>query len=196
MYHSACACITLHPFAAVALDGAGAILAANPQMQSFIASRADLFRSSTGRLEVADAAAQKKLAAALADLAPGGRRTIPFASPTASSGTNWLVVERLPDVEPPASSSEEAAPLFRVSFRSREGLADLVEPERLMADLDLTRVEATITAALVEGLSPAECAGRLGTQLSTIRWHLTNIRRKLGCSSQRDIVRTVLLISM
>jgi DNA-binding NarL/FixJ family response regulator len=54
---------------------------------------------------------------------------------------------------------------------------------------DLTQRESTILGALARGLSNAEIAKELWVTEQTVKFHLTNIYRKLGARSRTDAVR-------
>jgi NarL family two-component system response regulator LiaR len=71
-----------------------------------------------------------------------------------------------------------------------EAVQALVQPATPAADLgrDLTPRERDVLALLVEGLTNAEIAGRLGVSRSTVKVHVSNILSKLGVSSRGEAI--------
>jgi NarL family two-component system response regulator LiaR len=61
--------------------------------------------------------------------------------------------------------------------------SDVLEPS---ASYDLTPRERDVLALLVEGLTNAEIAGRLGISRSTVKVHVSNTLSKLGVSSRGE----------
>jgi len=61
--------------------------------------------------------------------------------------------------------------------------------EAAHADLDLTPRETEILLSLVDGHSNKAIAGQFWLSEQTIKYHLTNIYRKLGVSSRTEAVR-------
>ena len=55
----------------------------------------------------------------------------------------------------------------------------------------LTRREREVVDLVVDGLTNPEIAGRLFVSQKTVETHMTNILRKLGISSRREIARPV-----
>ena len=64
--------------------------------------------------------------------------------------------------------------------------------EDIRAVLGLSPREADVALGLAEGHSPEELAKNLRVTVDTVRWHLKNIYYHVGCSSQSELVRTVL----
>lgn len=189
-------CLGLQPFAAAVIGPGCAIEASNAQAVDLWSRRSDLFGVADGRLALADATAQQKLTDSLQAAHVPPRQVIRCADP-ASGRLHWLVVSALPaDPVGPASATPLSADRrFIVSFRLSDEMSVLFDPDRLMVDLGLTRSEARVAAARAEGLSVGDYAESTGASVRTVRWHLENARDKLGCASQSDLVRTVLLVS-
>ena len=66
-----------------------------------------------------------------------------------------------------------------------------IDPELVMATLDLTPAESQVAAMLAEGRTPREIAAATGRRESTIRWHTQKIFVKHGISRQVELVRLV-----
>ena len=66
-----------------------------------------------------------------------------------------------------------------------------IDPELVMATLDLTPAESQVAAMLAEGKTPREIAAATGRRESTIRWHTQKIFVKHGISRQVELVRLV-----
>jgi DNA-binding NarL/FixJ family response regulator len=62
-------------------------------------------------------------------------------------------------------------------------------PTAEVVDLGLTQREGDILKALADGLSNKQIAGHFWLSEQTIKFHLTNIYRKLGVSSRTEAVR-------
>ena len=69
-----------------------------------------------------------------------------------------------------------------------------IDPHFVAECLGLTPKEGRIAAALAEGRTVRDIAETRGREVSTIRWHLREINRKLKISRQADLVRLVLLL--
>ena len=70
-----------------------------------------------------------------------------------------------------------------------------VDPTVIAAVLGLTPAESDVAVALADGRTIREIAMMTGRGETTIRWHLKQIRGKLGVSRQLDIARLVLSLS-
>jgi len=68
-------------------------------------------------------------------------------------------------------------------------VSDRPQVEELHADWDLTSRETEILLALAEGRSNKEIAGQFCLSEQTIKYHLTNIYRKLKVGSRTEAVR-------
>ena len=66
-----------------------------------------------------------------------------------------------------------------------------IDPELVMATLDLTPAESQVAAMLAEGRTPRDIATATGRRESTIRWHVQKIFVKHGISRQAELVRLV-----
>ena len=62
----------------------------------------------------------------------------------------------------------------------------------MQAVFDLTPTESLMATMLAAGLRPSEIAARTGRREGTVRWHISQIFRKQGISSQVDLTRRVL----
>jgi DNA-binding CsgD family transcriptional regulator len=191
--------LELHPFAAIKIDRRRCILKANTKAKGLWPRRSDLFHVNQGRVDLVEHDAQRLFSQRLAATSTGAGQFAIGIADTLKDAMHWLVVRPFPIDRATTSSASPHTPdepTFLVSFRLADDFARLIDPERLMTDLGLTRTEAKVSAALAEGCSVRDFADREGAQTTTVRWHLENARRKLGCASQRDLVRTILLVSM
>lgn len=145
-------CLGLQPFAAAVIGPGCAIEASNAQAVDLWSRRSDLFGVADGRLALADATAQQKLTDSLQAAHVPPRQVIRCADP-ASGRLHWLVVSVLPadPVGPASATPSPADRRFLVSFRLSDEISVLLDPDRLMVDLGLTRSEARIAAARAEG---------------------------------------------
>lgn len=63
--------------------------------------------------------------------------------------------------------------------------------ERLRARFGFTKTEAEVAVALVEGLSYAEIAKRLGTSYHTVHTHIKAIHTKAGVATTGQLAALV-----
>ena len=69
-----------------------------------------------------------------------------------------------------------------------------IDPRFVAARLGLTRVQSEVAVLLAEGHSVRDIAAAIRSQLTTVRWHLKMINRKLNIQRQTQLVRLVLLL--
>jgi DNA-binding CsgD family transcriptional regulator len=62
---------------------------------------------------------------------------------------------------------------------------------RIASTLRLTRAEAGLAAALVEGLSLHDYAEREDLKITTVRWHLRNIFERTGARNQQEVISMI-----
>jgi NarL family two-component system response regulator LiaR len=92
-------------------------------------------------------------------------------------------------------SGQDLVEAIRAAHEGRSTLAPeavqaLIRPATQKPDpgYDLTPRERDVLALLVEGLTNAEIAGRLGVSRSTVKVHVSNILSKLGVSSRGEAI--------
>ena len=92
-------------------------------------------------------------------------------------------------------SGQDLVEAIRAAHAGRSTLAPeavqaLIRPTTQKPDpgYDLTPRERDVLALLVEGLTNAEIAGRLGVSRSTVKVHVSNILSKLGVSSRGEAI--------
>jgi NarL family two-component system response regulator LiaR len=92
-------------------------------------------------------------------------------------------------------SGNDLVEAIRAAYAGRSTLAPeaieaLIQPTTPgpFRTFDLTPRERDVLALLVEGLTNAEIAGRLGVSRSTVKVHVSNLLSKLGVSSRGEAV--------
>jgi NarL family two-component system response regulator LiaR len=92
-------------------------------------------------------------------------------------------------------SGQDLVEAIRAAHAGRSTLAPeavqaLIRPTTQKPDpgYDLTPRERDVLALLVEGLTNAEIAGRLGVSRSTVKVHMSNILSKLGVPSRGEAI--------
>lgn len=81
---------------------------------------------------------------------------------------------------------------FNVYFQQPLALVALLDNQprtQLLADLfQLTPAECRLAELIVQGLSPEECAGRVGVSINTVRTQLRALFRKTGTERQAEMI--------
>ncbi len=85
----------------------------------------------------------------------------------------------------------EGRPQILVVMRNGEARSS-VPPHLLEEAYALTKKEALLASALVDGKNLEEYANENGVKKETARWHLKQILQKTECRSQTDLVRRIL----
>ncbi len=105
-----------------------------------------------------------------------------------------LLTRLLEDRDPAPAGANMPAELAHALARHLTGMATVAAADR--ADDDplraLTPRERTIALAVVEGLSNAEIADRLGIRPLTAKKHLTHVFAKVGVASRTQLIRRML----
>lgn len=181
------------------LDSSCRVQAANGSARQIVDSKHGLAVSKDGTLRLARTSDSKQLHALVARLAtaatPQSSPPVAFMrySCPAASMPRRLRLERLSRPLYVASDATRgpwvAATLFGES-----------QPPSLAGDLvrealQLTPSEARLAVALAHGATLRDWATDQGLKITTVRWHLRNVLRQTGCSSQSDLVRLVLQLS-
>ncbi|MCW5760681.1 MAG: helix-turn-helix transcriptional regulator, partial [Phenylobacterium sp.] len=74
--------------------------------------------------------------------------------------------------------------------------AELAAPADALRELfDLTPAEVRLAAAVFEGLTLAEAAGRFGVSANTVRFQLARIFDKTGVSRQAELVKLMMRLA-
>ena len=79
-------------------------------------------------------------------------------------------------------------------IRSLRGGQAFIDPQFVAERLGLTSTQSRVAVALAEGKTVHDIAEARGRSKATVRWHLREINRKLGVSTQAQVVRAVLLL--
>ncbi|MEZ5775713.1 MAG: hypothetical protein R3D33_13685 [Hyphomicrobiaceae bacterium] len=85
----------------------------------------------------------------------------------------------------------ERAAYLKVSLRRSDRFAR-VPPRTIVEMLGFTETEAKIASFIAGGGSPKGFTQQHGGEIATVRWHLSNINRRLDCASQVELVSCVL----
>lgn len=173
------------------LDGEGQVRHVNRTGEALVAQH-DAIGLASGRLRAAtpDATGRLQGLIAKAGAGAGGARvggSMALASPSGRPPLSVMVspvgAERL--------ALFQAGPSVIVCVTDLE--AGVRPPAEALRDLfGLTRAEARVALALLEGASPREAASRLGVSFYTVRGHLAQIFDKTGVKRQSEMVRLML----
>ncbi|AWB21595.1 LuxR family transcriptional regulator [Methylobacterium currus] len=167
--------------AALALDGAGRVIGANPRAEALFDAA---FRVADGALRIADPRARDEVAALVEALAPGRP---PLASPilVRRRDRRPLVLRILPLAEPVRSPFLGARALLLASDLEAERRPD---PALLTQVFGLTTAEARLAALLAGGAALDEAATALGIAVETARSQIKAVFAKTGTSRQGALV--------
>lgn len=69
-----------------------------------------------------------------------------------------------------------------------------MDPQVVAERLGLTPGESRVAVALAEGCTVRDAAEAMGRKVTTVRWYLNRIYRKLDISTQAQLIRLVLLL--
>ncbi len=148
--------------------------------------------SANGMLRFADAQAGRRLAAAIRRFNEDDEGSPALLSYEGPNGSPAAIVVR-PVLSLAAGNCEISGPQsswFLLSVRS--SLTSLkVTATRIAATFHLTPAEASLAAALAEGLSLHEYAGREDVKITTVRWHLQNIFERTGARNQQELMSMI-----
>lgn len=179
------------PQAVVTLDDRSEIQFAN-EPAAAILKKADGVELHGRRLRLADAAANGRMTKALNDLFKGDLG--------AESLTDGQIVARRPSGRPPYVLAMYRLSAFRTVYENMAGptaaifiydSAAAVRPRAplLAQAFSLTRREAELAVALLQGRSLRERAEARGVKISTERSHLKSLMHKTGTRRQAELVR-------
>lgn len=150
----------------------------NPHLTARQRIGAEIWRAHVMRRQRLGAGAQTQLARTLAQAAQAGS--------VATLGEERAFLSDLTATRRLRDTLDRSEPVRRV-------LKQLAEagPGRLTRGqaAGLTRQETRILHALTEGAANKAIANMLGLSEATVKFHLANLYRKLGCSSRRDAVK-------
>lgn len=158
-------------------------------------STAKVIAEVEGELKFCDRRAQATLEAAMRTQAKGGssRRATSLVMRPPGMGA-WIAqfaeVESGPSprlsLRPPAPATCVVLTPFETASRSRAAM--------LEGFANLTPTERQILSAFVDGLCIADIAAATQRSVETVRWHVRNLFRKVGVSSQADLARVGALL--
>jgi DNA-binding CsgD family transcriptional regulator len=150
----------------------------NPHLTARQRAGAEIWRAHVLRRQRQGAAAQAQLSRTLAQAAQAG--SVAILGEERSFLTDLTATRRARD------TLDHSEPVRRVLKRVAEA-----GPGRLNRGqaAGLTRQETRILHALSEGATNKAIANLLGLSEATVKFHLANLYRKLGCTSRRDAVK-------
>lgn len=182
--------ITASVLPLVALHRDGSIAALNEGAGSFLA-RGEWASVVQGRLRIARAADAKRMSELIESLVsdphPQARRIMRIDIPT-DARQRFAHLQRL------TVRDTGISPLILLTIKSLDDAIALSEAALEVA-LDLTPAEAQLALALANGMSAKDYCAANGREMTTVRWHLGNIRRKLQARNLQDLVRVIHLIA-
>ena len=157
----------------------------NPHLTSRQRLGAEIWRAHVLRRQGQGAAAQTQLSRTLAQAAQAG--SVAPLSEERPFLSDLTATRRLRDI------LERSEPVRRVLKRLAE-----TGPGRLNRGraAGLTRQETRVLHALSEGAANKAIANMLGLSEATVKFHLANLYRKLGCTSRRDAVRAAVALGI
>jgi DNA-binding CsgD family transcriptional regulator len=95
---------------------------------------------------------------------------------------------------PVGATLDSAERYFLVKLRASDFNHGL-SPAEIQAAFDLTPMESRLVSELVAGRSLRDIALDCDVKISTMRWHLANVREKTNTRSQVELVNLVLSIA-
>lgn len=84
--------------------------------------------------------------------------------------------------------SLELPEIFQTAFSDLLSINSAPDPAETSSPVVFTDKEQEVYLLLTSGLSNAEISDRIGTALSTTKWHLKNIYQKLGVSNRSEAI--------
>ncbi len=172
------------------LDTAAKVVFANAAAEAMIRGN-DSLRVSDGRLTLTDPAASDALASVLVNLANGSALSERGSGiPVRGANGHSRMLHVLPlnhGSMRHALDARAVAAIFVVSELTQASLPQ----DALRLLYDLTPAEVRVCELLVDGLTTAEIAERIGVALSTAKSHLLRVFDKTSTSRQAELVRLV-----
>lgn len=166
---------------AAVLRGRGRLYAANPRFEALMP---DLVVDTPQRLAVADAAADRLLADAMAAIIAGGSGS--FSIPVRARAERKPHILHLVPVRRSANDIYDMSTALLIVTPVDRGL---VPSANVLAGLfDLTPGEARVARAIAQGETVESAAAAAGLSRETVRFHLKRVLAKVGVSRQADLV--------
>lgn len=173
------------------------VLAMSPECTALAMQSKLLATLPSGQLRLGHAETTRAFKSALADLIEAAPETSPhylrFDEP--SSDRAWIAILRRYSLPRYTPIHTEGAPNQHVTVGWLElrDIADLRIPdeESLRQAFNFTKREAEVARSLMSGLAPAAQAEAEGVTVDAINFHMKNIREKMGCKKQSQIVQMI-----
>ena len=173
------------------LDRSGRVLHANAPGRAMLAANLVL-GSSSGRLVVTDAVADRALAAALA---AGGAGDMALAAQVVAipvkARDGELYVAHLLPLGIGARELRQLPAAVAALFVHKAALGRISAPEAIAKAYRLTPTELRVLLAVVEIGGAPEVADALGVGQTTVKFHLRRLFEKTGVRRQADLVKLV-----
>ncbi|MCP1674414.1 DNA-binding CsgD family transcriptional regulator [Natronocella acetinitrilica] len=163
-------------------DRSGLITALQGEAEALLAGSGAMVRCASGRLRLADEGADRRLAMLLRD--PGAAllhagATLYLDDPCGACGLELTVLPFEGNGVPEG---------LRLVLCRRTGEASSIDRRYLRRRFRITPGEADVLAHLLDGRTLAEIAAARGSTIGTIRSYVKQLRRKLHCSNQAQLV--------
>lgn len=190
--------VEAHKAGVAMVDGRMHVLHANRVAQTMFA-KGDPIATRNGRFTLSDHTAERALETAVAQCASDevllSHRSGTGVAFRRQDGTAW-VVHVLP-LKRRRSALDQSTQVVVALFIVKANRPIEQMPSAMLDMLyELTPAEAQVFALIVEGLTPAGAAARLGIAISTVKSHLNHVFQKTGTRRQADLARLALSLAV
>lgn len=170
--------------AILVLDARGHLLNANAGGRDLLKT-GTIVRTLAGRVSLLDQRAERKLYAALANLARPGDENVVV---TAETERGELFICRL--LRLPGANQDDRAEGPTVALFVRKAILDMTSSNGTLAEhFKLTPAELRVLMVVLEGCGAQEVARKLHVSVTTVKTHLRRLFAKTDTRRQADLVR-------